>query len=125
MFKSRLREFLSHLDIIMVSMNTVTVSAGVSAVVTVLVGTLLNWGERIVTFLRRRLPPNHAPLASGGGWLATQTSSATDQVRVLACCAPNRSLRRHEVSPDAAVAFVRKQFRGLFPDEPVFSMPPY
>lgn len=106
-------------------MNTVTVSAAVSAVITVVVGSLLNWGERVVSFLRRRIPPNHRPLGDGGGWGAGRASSATDQIRVLVCCAPNRSLRQRDVNPDQAVDFVRHQFVGLFPPEPVFSMPPH
>src|SRR5205807_6503907 len=67
----------------------------------------------------------HRPLASGNGWLATQAASGTEDVRILVCCAPNRSLRRRELDPDKAVVFVRDQFSELFPDEPVFSMPPY
>lgn len=106
------------------TVNTITISAAVSAIVTVLVGTLLNWGERVVSWTRRTIPPDHAPLASGGGWAATRVGSSGDQVRVLVCCAPNRSVRKTAISPDKAVNFVRTQFPGLFPDEPVFSMPP-
>lgn len=105
-------------------MNTVAISAAVSAIVTVLVGTLLNWGERVATYVRTRVVPDHAPLAVGSGW-STQAASATERVRVLVCCAPNRSLRSRDVDPDEAVEFVREQLPGLFLDEPVFSMPPH
>jgi hypothetical protein len=44
-------------------MNTVTVSAAVSAIVTVLAGTMVNWGERIVSWLRQTVPPDHAPIS--------------------------------------------------------------
>ena len=104
-------------------MNAAAISAVVSAVVTVIVGTLINWGERIVSWGRRRVTPDHVPIGSGSGWSATQAASGTDQVRVLVCCAPNRSLRRREIDPDRAVSLIRKQFAGLFPTEPVFSMP--
>jgi hypothetical protein len=106
-----------------VQVNTITVSAAVSAIVTVIVGTALNWGARVVSYFRRRVPPDHIPLSSGSGWLASGAVSATEQIRLLVCCAPNRSLRQREINPDRAVLFVRKQFPGLFPDEPVFSMP--
>lgn len=104
-------------------MNTVAVSAAVSAVVTVVVGTMVNWGERIVTWARRRATPDHLPITSGSGWLSTTAASSTAQVRVLVCCAPNRSLRRREVNPDCAIRLVRSQFTGMFPDRPVFSIP--
>src|ERR1700726_3305177 len=60
---------------IMVPMNTVSVSAAVSAIVTVLVGTLMNWGERIVTLFRQHATPDHIPLSSGHGWSSTQSAS--------------------------------------------------
>ncbi len=108
----------------MVGMNTVTVSAAVSAVVTVIIGTLLNWGERVVTWIRRKVPPDHVALSTGGGW-ANQATAVPDQVRVTVCCAPNRSLGLKVIDPGAAVNFVRERFQGMFPDEPAFSMPPY
>lgn len=120
---SRGARFRSLPIVTMVTMNTVAVSAAVSAVTTVIVGTIVNWGERIVSLVRRRLTPDHVPISSGSGWLSTQTASSTDQVQVLVCCAPNRSPRRGEVDPDRAVNIIRTQFAGLFPDEPVFSMP--
>ena len=104
-------------------MTTAAISAVVSAIVTVVVGTFINWGERIVTWCRRILTPDHVPIASGSGWHATRAASSSDQVLVLASCAPNRSLRRREIDPDRAVSLIRTQFAGLFPDEPVFSMP--
>jgi hypothetical protein len=103
-------------------MNTVAVSAAVSAVVSVTVGTIVNWGERIVSWAYRRATPDHVPIGNGSGW-STTTASSTDQVRVLVCCAPNRSLRRRELNPDRAVSLIRSQFAGVFPDQPVFSMP--
>jgi len=104
-------------------MSTAAISAVVSAIITVTVGTLVNWGERIVSSGRRRITPDHVPIGSGSGWSATQATSGTDQVRVLVCCAPNRSLRRKEIDPDRAMSLVRMQFAELFPEEPVFSMP--
>jgi len=109
----------------MVPMNTVALSAAVSAIVTVIVGTMVNWGESIVSWIRRRVTPDHRPIASGSGWLSTMAASSTDQARVLVCCAPNRSLRRREVNPDQAVALILSQFADIFPDRPVFSMPEY
>lgn len=106
-------------------MNTVTVSAAVSAIVTVLVGTALQWGQQVTGRLRRWLRPDHRPIADGGGWQATSVGTQTDQVRVLVCCAPNRALRRRTLDPDPAIAFVASQFGDLFPREPVFSMPKF
>jgi len=104
-------------------MSTAAISAVVSAIVTVILGTLMNWGERIVSWGRRRVTPDHVPIGAGSGWSGTQAASGTGQVRVLVCCAPNRSLRRREIDPDRAVSLIRTQFVGLFPAEPVFSMP--
>lgn len=106
-------------------MNTVTVSAAVSAVVTVLVGTALQWGQRVADRLRRWLRPDHRPIATGSGWQASMVGTQTDQVRVLVCCAPNRSLRRRSLDPDPAITFVHSQFGELFTGEPVFSMPKF
>jgi hypothetical protein len=104
-------------------MNTVTISAAVSAIVTVLVGTALNWGERVVSWVRRRYPPDHLPIS--GVNAVGQAQSATDNVRVVVCCAPNRSLKPGDVHPEPAIQFVRSMFPGRFPFEPVRSMPPY
>jgi hypothetical protein len=76
----------------------------------------------VVAAVRRIVAPDHLPLQLGSGW-STNAISGTGKVRMLVCCAPNRSLRRKEVNPDQAVALFRAQFAGLFPVEPVFSMP--
>jgi hypothetical protein len=106
-------------------MNTVTVSAAVSAIVTVLVGTALQWGQQVTGRLRRWLSPDHRPIVAGSGWQATSVGTQDDQVRVLVCCAPNRSLRRRSLDPDPAISFVTSHFGDLFAGRPVFSMPKF
>jgi hypothetical protein len=44
-------------------------------------------------------------------------------VRVLVCCAPNRSLRRREINPDDAVRLIRSVFGRWVGEEPVYSSP--
>jgi hypothetical protein len=104
-------------------MNVIAVSAAVSALVTVVVGTLVNWGERIVSWGHRRAIPDHAPIRSGMSSISGQVSSSTPQVRVLVAAAPNRSLRRQAINPDDAITLIKDRLAARFPDEPVQSMP--
>lgn len=102
--------------------QTAVVSTAVSAIVTVIVGTLVQWGARVAALVRRRVVPDHLPLTIGSSSVST-VGSPTDQVRMLVCCAPNRSLRRKEINPDQAVQFVRAAFGRWVGDEPVYSSP--
>lgn len=106
-------------------MNTVAISAAVSAVVTVVVGTLVAWGERVYSGIRRAVLPDHQAILSGGVSASSVATSSTDQVRVLVAVAPNRSLRRKTIVPDDAIRFVAGNFGDQFPREPVQSMPTY
>lgn len=107
----------------MSALQTAAISTAVSAIVTVVVGTLVQWGARIAAAVRSRLIPDHLPLTDGGGYLATRIGSSVDQVRVLVCCAPNRSRRMREVNPDQAVALVRAAFGRWVGVQPVYSSP--
>lgn len=107
----------------MSAVQTAVISTAVSAIVTVVVGTLVQWGGRIAASLRRRVVPDHLPLTDGGGYTATRIGSSVDQVRVLVCCAPNRSRRRREVNPDLAVRLVRAAFGRWVGEQPVYSSP--
>jgi hypothetical protein len=104
-------------------MNTVTISAAVSAVVTVLVGAALHWGKQFGVRARLWARPDHVPIQAGSGWSASTVGTQTDQARLLICCAPSRSTRRRGLDPDTAIAFARSEFGELFAGEPVFSMP--
>lgn len=103
-------------------MNVVAISAAVSAVVTVVVGTMVNWGERIVGWLRHKLVPDHLAIGSGTVSVSSVATSSDASVRILVSVAPSRSRRRQEVLPDHAIELVNSRFPG-FPSDPVFSMP--
>ena len=104
-------------------MNTVTISAAVSAIVTAVVGTIMNWGGGVVNWLRKTIPPNHAPMNQGAGYSNNRVGSVNNELRMLVCCAPNRSLRRKNINPDAAIRFAHTNFPKSFPPEPAYSSP--
>ena len=102
--------------------TTIGIAAAVSAVVTAVVGTLLNWGGRVVSWIKASVPPDHQPILHGQWSIASATSS-TNRMRVSIAVAPNRSLRRQSLHPDNAIAFVHTNFPGMFPPSPIYSAP--
>jgi hypothetical protein len=101
---------------------TVAVSAAVSAIITVIVGTAVNWGGRVATAIRTRVVPDHQALYRAD-WPLSGAESADDRLRVKVSCAPERSRRRSEIDPDEAIRFVRAEFGHWVLPEPVFSSP--
>ncbi|MBV9484734.1 MAG: hypothetical protein JO246_01605 [Frankiaceae bacterium] len=102
--------------------DSVIVTAAVSAAVAAVVSSLFKWGGQLAATVRQRFAPDHRPIGAGE-WQLFSSFTDTERIRVLAVCAPTRSLRTHEVNPDAAVRFVRSQFPGQFPAEPSMSLP--
>jgi hypothetical protein len=104
--------------------NAAEISAGVSAVVTAVVGTMINWGGQIVSYLRRVLPADHHALNSGQTAL-NNIGARRLGVPVLVAAAPIRMCRSKEVDPDVAIAFVHDVVADECGHEPEFSSPLY
>ena len=105
----------------MSGVQTAVIAAASGSAATAVVGSLLKWGARLPVFVRSHVLPDHGPIADGAGWLAARADSSIDQVRVLVCCAPDRSLRKPGGNPDLAVALVRTAFGRWTGDQPAHS----
>ena len=103
--------------------TTVEVSAAVSAVVTAVVGSLLNWGARLVAWLRQTLPPDHTAIHTGSLSAITSVAEGRERVGILIAAAPSRRLRQSELDPDRAIALVHRFFGHLVGESPEFSTP--
>jgi hypothetical protein len=97
-------------------------TTAVSATVATLVASVFRWGGYWASRIRSRFTADHRPLYAADWQLGTNFMD-THRLRVLAVCAPSRSLRSTEIDPDAAIAFVRSQFGAEFPSEPHRSFP--
>lgn len=107
----------------MSTMSTVILSAGTSAVVTAVVGTVLDWGRKVTAFITRHLRPDHAPLFLGANFMATMNGWNDSSLRIRIACAPSQTPRHVELNPDLAVRFVAQSFPGVFDDAPLRSYP--
>lgn len=103
--------------------TTIEVSAAVSAIVTAIVGSLLNWGARLVAWSRRVLPPDHSAINTGSLSPITSVAEGRERIGVLVAVAPSRGLRRTEFDPDRAIALVHRFFGHLVGVAPEFSTP--
>lgn len=103
--------------------TTVEVSGAVSAVVTAVVGSLLNWGARLVAWLRQTLPPDHTAINTGGLSAITSVAECQERVGILIATAPSRRLGQSDLDPDRAIALVHRFFGHLVGESPEFSTP--
>jgi hypothetical protein len=101
------------------------VATVIGALAAAAVGAGLKWGKAFVPAIARRIRPDHAALHARPAWAlpASGISGNRSAIRVLAACAPSRSLRPRNIDPDLAIPFIRSSFPGLFPDEPAISLP--
>lgn len=97
----------------------------ISALAVAAVGAALKWGKTLLAAVAQRVRPDHAALHARPAWAlpASGVSGNRSAIRVLAACAPSRSLRPRSIDPDLAISFIRNSFPGMFPDEPAVSLP--
>jgi hypothetical protein len=106
-------------------MLAIMVAAAVGAVAGSLATASLKWGRSALAWVVAKIRRDHLTLYGGRAWSLPQSVSASVpcSVRVLIACAPSRALRQSDIDPDLAIPFIRESFPGVFPHEPVFSMP--
>lgn len=97
----------------------------IGALAVAAVGAGLKWGRAALAAVMRCVRPDHAALTARPAWalIASGVSGNRSAIRVLAACAPSRSLRPASIDPDLAIPFIRSSFPGMFPDEPALSLP--
>lgn len=105
----------------MSTLSAVEVSALVSAVVTTSFNTVVQYGERLSTFVRTRLPDDHTAINAGS--LRLGVDSQIDRVAVQVSGAPSRRLKHEGMDIDAAVTAVEDWFGADFPMTPERSGP--
>ena len=105
-------------------MNGIVIGV-IGALAVAAVGAALKWGKALLAAIARRVRPDHAALGARPAWalIASGVSGNRSAIRVLAACAPSRSLRPASIDPDLAIRFIRDSFPGMFPDEPAVSLP--
>src|SRR5579872_180856 len=84
---------------------------------------MLNWGGRVVGWMRATFPADHKPLYSG--MTAMTPDSARPELRVLVMAAPYRTLPSRTLDPDLAIELVRSYFADVVSKDPDFSMPDF
>jgi len=97
----------------------------IGALAVAAVGASLKWGKTALKAIIGRARPDHAALTARPAWalIASGASGGRSAIRVMAACAPSRSLRPASIDPDVAIPFIRESFPGMFPDEPAQSLP--
>ena len=105
-------------------MNGIVIGV-IGALAVAAVGAGLKWGKALLAAIARRVRPDHAALHARPAWalIASGVSGNRSAIRVLAACAPSRSLRPANIDPDLAIPFIHESFPGMFPDEPAVSLP--
>ena len=105
-------------------MNGIVIGV-ISTLAVAAVGAGLKWGKALLAAIARRVRPDHATLHARPAWalIASGVSGNRSAIRVLAACAPSRSLRSASIDPDLAIPFIRNSFPGMFPDAPAVSLP--
>jgi hypothetical protein len=88
-----------------------------------IVTSLLKWPARAWSRFKVWWYPDHQSLYSSGGWALMATTSSDARIRVQVVCAPDRSIGRDTLDPDAGIELVHTELPGEFPPDPVFSMP--
>ena len=93
-------------------------SALAGSIVTAL---LQKWPSRAWhAFLRWYRPDHSSPYH---GWPVSAAMSSREAVRIQILFAPDRSLDRSSLHPDAAIKLTHDLFTGEFPEDPAFSLP--
>ena len=87
----------------------------IGALAVAAVGAGLKWGRTALAAVMRRVRPDHAALTRRPAWalIASGVSGNRSAIRILAACAPSRSLRPASIDPDLAIPFIRSSFPGF------------
>jgi len=105
----------------MSALTTVEISALVSGVITTSFNAMVRYGERLLAFLKARLPDDHTAIHSGS--LRLGVDAQTDRLAIQVSGAPSRRLKRIGLNIDVATSAVRARFGAWFPDAPDRSGP--